>query len=116
MCSFIRSIAILLVSVSILPALDPSKRITQYSLDSWQARQGLPQSTVRSLAQTADGMLWLGTPAGLVRFDGLRFTIYDKHNTPSMPHQVIWPVASSPRDGFLIGAHSGLLQMRDFTI
>lgn len=32
---------------------------------------GLEASSVRSLAQDRDGFLWLGTPAGLVRYDGI---------------------------------------------
>ena len=35
---------------------------------------GLPDNTVNALLQTRDGYLWVGTGAGLVRFDGLNFT------------------------------------------
>ena len=44
-----------------------------YQVDVWRADDGLPQSTVTSIAQTADGYLWLGTQNGLVRFDGVSF-------------------------------------------
>jgi ligand-binding sensor domain-containing protein/AraC-like DNA-binding protein len=37
----------------------------------------LPDNSVRALAITADGYLWLGTPAGLARFDGVRFTVFN---------------------------------------
>ena len=36
---------------------------------------GLPETQVNALAQTADGYLWLGTRRGLVRYDGLRFQL-----------------------------------------
>jgi ligand-binding sensor domain-containing protein/signal transduction histidine kinase len=55
-------------------ALDPGRRLTQYLQRIWQARQGLPQSGIFAIHQTKDGYLWLGTSAGLVRFDGVRFT------------------------------------------
>ena len=42
---------------------------------SWTERDGAPHG-IRALAQTTDGYLWLGTPAGLFRFDGLRFTMF----------------------------------------
>jgi|CXWL01.1.fsa_nt_gi uncharacterized protein (DUF2147 family) len=32
-----------------------------YLVRNWQAVDGLPQNTVKALAQTADGYLWLGT-------------------------------------------------------
>jgi signal transduction histidine kinase/ligand-binding sensor domain-containing protein len=33
---------------------------------------GLPSPNIRAIAQDADGILWFGTDAGLVRYDGLR--------------------------------------------
>jgi ligand-binding sensor domain-containing protein len=74
---------LILISAPAL-ALDPRKAITQYGQDSWTTRNGLPQDSVRAIAQTADGDLWLGTQAGLARFDGVRFTTYDSRNTPAL--------------------------------
>jgi len=39
----------------------------------WQNEHGLTDSSVTAVAQTPDGYLWLGTFAGLARFDGVRF-------------------------------------------
>jgi len=54
-------------------ALSPEQDITQYSLTQWGHRDGLRSTALFTIAQTADGFLWLGTSDGLVRFDGLRF-------------------------------------------
>lgn len=43
---------------------------------SWQREQGLPQNTVRALAQTSDGYIWVGNDDGVARFDGVRFTSF----------------------------------------
>jgi len=43
---------------------------------SWQNQQGLPNNTVKAIMQTHDGYLWLGTDAGLARFDGVRSRIF----------------------------------------
>ena len=53
----------------------------RYNVRSWQTDEGLPQNSVWALAQTPDGYLWVGTHEGLARFDGVRFTIFDKGNT-----------------------------------
>ncbi|HEX7318345.1 MAG TPA: two-component regulator propeller domain-containing protein [Pyrinomonadaceae bacterium] len=53
----------------------------QYRFESWTADEGLPQNSVRSILQTRDGYLWLTTFDGLVRFDGVRFKVFDKSNT-----------------------------------
>jgi len=47
---------------------------------TWTQEQGLPQDTIRAIAQTADGYLWLGTDEGLARFDGYEFVIFSKDN------------------------------------
>src|SRR5579884_1408327 len=39
----------------------------------WGLEDGLPDRVIQAIAQTPDGYLWLGTPHGLVRFDGFKF-------------------------------------------
>lgn len=39
----------------------------------WVKEDDLPNDRVTAVAQTADGYLWIGTPIGLARFDGVRF-------------------------------------------
>ena len=55
-----------------------------YQFDVWQTDEGLPQSTVTSILQTRDGYLWLGTQKGLVRFDGVHFSVFNQNNTPAI--------------------------------
>jgi signal transduction histidine kinase/ligand-binding sensor domain-containing protein len=57
---------------------------SDYLIKTWEVEDGLPQSSVTSIAQTQDGYLWLGTFGGLVRFDGVRFTAFDSENTPAL--------------------------------
>jgi len=52
-----------------------------YRFDHWTTDDGLPQNTVTSVVQTRDGYLWLTTFDGLARFDGVRFTVFDKSNS-----------------------------------
>jgi signal transduction histidine kinase/ligand-binding sensor domain-containing protein len=56
----------------------------QYRFDHWTADNGLPQNSVRDIVQTQDGYLWLTTFDGLVRFDGVRFTVFNKSNSPGI--------------------------------
>ncbi len=50
----------------------------QYRFDSWAIDDGLPQNSVRAILQTRDGYLWLATLDGLARFDGVKFTVFNK--------------------------------------
>lgn len=47
---------------------------TASSLRTWRSTEGLPSDYVTAIVQTRDGFLWIGTSAGLVRFDGAKFT------------------------------------------
>jgi signal transduction histidine kinase/ligand-binding sensor domain-containing protein len=55
-----------------------------YLVDVWDTENDLPGSTVTAIAQTPDGYLWVGTYAGLARFDGVRFVTFDPVNTPEL--------------------------------
>ena len=50
----------------------------------WGTREGLPHSVVKTLVQTPDGCLWLGTQEGLARFDGDHFTTFTTRNVPGL--------------------------------
>lgn len=90
-----------------------------YRLTAWSTAEGLPSSAVASIVQTRDGYLWIGTQEGLVRFDGVRFTVFDKKNIPGIGQFSIVALCEA-RDGTLwIGSQtSGLLSMKagEFTV
>jgi len=67
--------------ISFLLCLIPTSQAQEYGFDVCTTANGLPQNTVTGVAQTPDGYLWLSTFDGLARFDGARFTIFDKGNT-----------------------------------
>ncbi|MFL6211963.1 MAG: two-component regulator propeller domain-containing protein [Pyrinomonadaceae bacterium] len=56
----------------------------QYRFDNWNTDNGLPQNSVNAILQTRDGYLWLTTSDGLVRYDGVRFAVFNKGNTPGI--------------------------------
>ncbi|MCG3192417.1 MAG: ATP-binding protein [Thermoanaerobaculia bacterium] len=85
----------------------PERALTQYGLSVWRIEDGLPQTGVRSLAQTPDGYLWIGTYSGLARFNGSSFTVFDLRNTPVLGSNGV-PALTVSRDGSLwIGTNGG---------
>lgn len=58
-----------------------TKICAQYKIASWTADEGLPQNSVQAIVQTRDGYLWLTTSDGLVRYDGVRFKVFNRSNT-----------------------------------
>jgi signal transduction histidine kinase/ligand-binding sensor domain-containing protein len=55
-----------------------------FHFDTWSTANGLPSNTISALRQTRDGYLWLATDNGLARFDGIRFTVFSKSDTPGI--------------------------------
>ena len=73
----------------------------QYRFDSFTTDNGLPQNGVRDVAQTPDGYLWFTTFDGLVRYDGVKFTVFDKNNSPGISSNRFFLLHAEP-DGTLI--------------
>ena len=75
------------------------RSIHQFAHKTWTAQDGAP-TEIRSLAQTADGYLWLGTVSGLVRFDGVRFVPFRPRGTDTIPAAAVRALKQG-RDGTL---------------
>ena len=103
----------LVVSAGTAGALDPQKSITQYAHQVWKTDAGLPQNSVQSILQTRDGYLWLGTERGLVRFDGVQFTVFDKGNTPGLQNSNVQVLFQGRDGGLWVGTWGGLHLFRD---
>lgn len=70
--------------------------------ESWTFKQGAPEA-VHSLAQTTDGYLWLGTPTGLYRFDGVRFELFRPASADQLLSTDVTAVFAPARGGLWIG-------------
>ena len=92
----------------------PQPAAAQYRVDQWTTDDGLPQNSVLALLQTRDGYLWAATPDGLVRFDGLTFTIYNKATTPGLTTNRFNALFESADGALWIGTEDrGVVRYRD---
>lgn len=82
----------------------------------WQMQDGLPEQVVQAFAQTADRYLWIGTTGGLLRFDGERFLLFDRDNTPAFHENNVFCLLVGNDNSLWIGMEGGgLLRYRDGT-
>lgn len=58
--------------------------LRDYAIDAWTSRNGLPHNSLRDIAQTPEGHLWFATWEGLVRYNGLEFTVIDRGSRPGL--------------------------------
>src|SRR6267143_4399058 len=94
-------------------ALDPSRSVTQYVIQTWFAKDGLPQNSVGAILQTPDGYLWFGTEEGLARFDGTQFTTFDR-KSGSLRHNYVTSLMPALDGGFWVGSlNGGLAHYKD---
>jgi len=86
----------------------PERAIPDYGLAVWAADKGQPPGDVFAIAQDAEGYLWLGTPNGLHRFDGARFTPWNG-STPAtaLPSGPIHALVGAPDGSLWIGFGGG---------
>jgi signal transduction histidine kinase/ligand-binding sensor domain-containing protein len=107
------TVCALLACCGIASALNPSLDINQYAHTAWTPRDGLFKGVVSSIAQTADGYLWLGTEFGLLRFDGVRTAQLQPPAGQHLPSNRIRAVLAA-RDGRLwVGTWEGLASWKD---
>jgi len=111
--AIIGALAVTLLAPLTAAALDPSKAITQYLHETWQTKDGLPQNTITAIAQTPDGYLWLGTREGLIRFDGVRFKVFDSRTTPEITQDQILSLLADRQGRLWIGTWGGGLVRLD---
>ncbi len=106
-----------LVSFTILsPALDPNRQISQYAHTAWRIADGFFSGTPQAIAQTADGYLWIGTEAGLVRFDGVQFVPWTPPNVEHLPSSRIHSLLGTPDGSLWIGTSRGLVKWNHFEL
>ncbi|MCD4691491.1 MAG: helix-turn-helix domain-containing protein [Calditrichales bacterium] len=88
-------------------ALDPVKEFNEYLIRTWTTKSGLPQNTINALVQTHDAYIWIGTPSGLARFDGVRFRIFTRMNTPVLKNDRILALYEDQNNALWIGTDGG---------
>jgi signal transduction histidine kinase/ligand-binding sensor domain-containing protein len=86
----------------------------RFLVRSWQSEDGLPGNVLRSVAQAADGYLWVTTAEGVVRFDGVQFTGFEAEPDATLarlPMRGLFPMPNG--DVWIATARGGLLRWHD---
>jgi ligand-binding sensor domain-containing protein len=85
---------------------DPSVSLSELRHAVWRSEEGAPSNVV-ALAQTPDGFLWLGTGAGLFRFDGVRFERITTLGSKGLLAASITALHTTPSGDLVIGYRFG---------
>ena len=79
----------------------------QYRFEPWTADTGLPQNIITGLHHSPEGYLWIATLDGLARFDGVRFTVFNKNNTPGIEANRFVCLYADRQGDLWLGTESG---------
>ena len=58
-------------------SVDPTERTEGFSAILYNNPNGLPTSEANAIAETGEGFIWIGSYAGLIRYDGNTFERFD---------------------------------------
>jgi len=81
-------------------------------LSSLGAADGLPNSSVSSIAQDDRGFLWFGTQGGLIRYDGGDFKLFchEPFDASSLPHDIVQTLFLDG-ESLWVGTYGGLARL-----
>jgi PAS domain S-box-containing protein len=105
--------SLLLVALPRALALDPERRISQYAHTAWRVRDGVFGGAPSAITQTTDGYVWMGTLAGLLRFDGVRFVSFAPPAGQHLPNPAVISLLGATDGSLWIGTASGLAQWKN---
>src|SRR5262245_53939861 len=97
-----------LLSLRLIAANTSSRDARQHAHAAWKLSEATLRGYPRSLAQTIDGYLWIGTEFGLVRFDGLHFVPWIAPKGTTLPSEVVTTLRAARDGGLWIGTTAGL--------
>jgi signal transduction histidine kinase/ligand-binding sensor domain-containing protein len=82
---------------------EPSRVVTDYTATLWADADGHPVGAVSAIVQDRDGYLWVGSTAGLFRFDGVRFTPWNQLSEARLPATWVSSLLATADGGLWVG-------------
>src|SRR5258707_13522879 len=99
---------VLITSPSPAHAVQPNQPATSYIRTTFTVEDGLSSNVVNAIVQTRNGFLWIGTDAGLNRFDGRHFTPIYFRGPGSSPQGIVSSLAEGLDGDLWIWTSPGL--------
>lgn len=118
----------LVLLILLLAGMLPGRALASSMPDAWAAWRtpwfqtldgsaGLPHATTTAIVQSSDGLMWIGTRGGLVRYDGQRLKIFRQTagQAGGLPDNYIRSLLALANNVVLVGTNVGGLVRFDAT-
>ncbi len=97
----------------VLPVLEEES--PAFTIKTFRMSDGLPSERLQDIIQTRDGYLWITTFNGLARFDGVRFRVFHKGDTPELRNSQVHGLFEDESGRLWIGSDTGEITWHDAT-
>ncbi|MCU0382123.1 MAG: hypothetical protein MUE58_13120, partial [Chitinophagaceae bacterium] len=98
----IRSILPALAGLLLLCNFSQAQQVfRKFKVTHWDSRTGMPNDISLNIYQTNDGFIWLSGYSGLIRFDGVQFTIFNTRSDSTFKSDGITSIITQTPDSAL---------------
>lgn len=99
-----------LLIIFLAPLLFCFSQTEMHYVENYGLDEGLSSSTIFSIVQDSTGFIWIGTSAGLDRFDGVNFNSYTNipHDSTSLSANLVQHVLVDVKNRLWISTREGL--------
>jgi signal transduction histidine kinase/CheY-like chemotaxis protein len=107
--------ALALQSVALPTAAPASAPVPTPHFRHYGVNDGLPSSNIYTVVQDRQGFIWMGTRAGLVRFDGVSFEVFrhDPRDPTSLPGDDVSSVLADDHGRLWVGGEGSGINLFD---
>lgn len=112
----VTALLFLLALPQLTAALNPERLPSQYLFERYGRDSGLPSDTIWTSREGPNGYLWIGTRAGLARFDGSRFKVFNSLTHPAFTANDVRDLEWTPSGELYIATYGAGVLIKRGTI
>ena len=103
----------LLIALAIFIHPAAAQHIHDFEIRHFNTENGLPQNSIKAIAPDEYGFIWIASEAGLLRYDGRSFSIYNNKNTGVATSRILTIARTADRKKLLAIPQSGKMLFID---
>lgn len=85
--------------------------LSEYFVESWSTKNGLPHNSINAIAQTQEGYLWFGTWEGFARYNGKTFQLLERGGDSGLPDSGVLALLAGANGSLLVAGGRGGLSL-----
>lgn len=96
-----KHLIMLLIAIAVFTYSSRAQHISDFDIRHFNSENGLPQNSIKAIAPDGYGFIWIASEAGLLRYDGRSFKVYNRKNTGTLTSRML-DIRENPLDKSLM--------------